>query len=38
LSLVQKHKKGVGHAKKLLSLRGIAKNKLAFEDNLKFLR
>jgi hypothetical protein len=34
LSLGQKCKKGVGHAKKVLNLGGTAKNKLALEDNL----
>jgi hypothetical protein len=36
LSHVQKSKKGVGHAKKVLNLGGIAKDKLTFENNLIF--
>jgi hypothetical protein len=37
MSLVQKCKKGVGHAKKVLNLGGTAKDKLTLEDNLIFL-
>jgi hypothetical protein len=38
LSFVQKRKKGVGHVKNVLNLGGVSKDRLAFEDNLKFSR
>jgi hypothetical protein len=36
LPLIQKHKKGVGHEKKVLNLGDITIDKLALEDNLRF--